>query len=99
MNKINYFMEKDTRLVNYNLTKIIINKDLLLIQYTILRKDFKDKKIIVVRYLKSKNRLFIYEELKDYNPSIYEGFIEWAEANGIERYIVGKIGNENERNN
>lgn len=83
-NKINYFMSKDTRLIVYNLTKIIINKDLLLIQYTILRENFKDKKIIVVRYLKSKNRLFINEELKDYNPSVYEGFIEWANEKGIE---------------
>lgn len=88
--KIRYFMAKDTRLIVDNLSKVIINEDLLLINYTILKRNFKDEKTTVIRYIKKKNRILIYDELKKYNPSVYEGFIGWANEKGIECYINKK---------
>lgn len=90
--KIRYFMAKDTRLIVDNLSKVIINEDLLLIKYTIIKRNFKDEETTVIRYIKKKNRMIIYNELKDYNLSVYEGFIEWANEKGIECYSIGKGG-------
>lgn len=84
-NRINYFMLRDTRLILDNLRKEIINENELLIYYTILRRDLKDEEIIVVNYIKDKNRMIIYDVLKKYNHSIiYDAFIEWANEKGIE---------------
>ena len=84
-NKINYLMSRDTRLVLDNLRKVIINENELLVNYTILKKDLKDEEIIVVNYIKDKNRMIIYDVLKKYNHSIiYDAFIEWAHEKGIE---------------
>lgn len=88
--KIDYFMKKDTRLVFNNLTKEIINENLLLVNYTIPRRNFKDEEIIVLRYIKNKNRMIIYDILKKYNPIVYVGFIEWANEKGIEWYSFGE---------
>lgn len=91
-NKIAYFMERDTRLILDNLSKVIISENVLLINYTILRRRRKVKngKIPVVRYLKDKNRIIFYDTIKKYNSNIYKGFIEWAEDNKIEWYSFGK---------
>lgn len=89
--KITYFMEKDTRLVLDNLTKVVINEDLLLVNYTILRRSLKDKKIPVVRYIKDKNRIIIYDKLKKYNSNVYKAFIEWANEKGIKWWSIGKV--------
>ena len=89
--KIDYFMKKDTRLVFNNLTKEIINENLLLVNYTIPRRNFKDEEIIVLRYIKNKNRMIIYDILKKYNPIVYVGFIEWANEKGIEWYSFGEV--------
>lgn len=88
-NKIAYFMEKDTRLVLGNLSKVVVNENELLINYTILRRSLTDEEIIVVNYIKNK-RLIIYEKLKEYNSSVYEGFIEWANEKRIKVYAVGE---------
>ena len=85
-NKIAYFMDKDTRLVIDNLRKVIINENLLLVYYTI-----KDENSTVVRYIKNKNRVFIYDILKKYNSNIYKAFIEWANEKGIKWYSLGKV--------
>lgn len=87
-NKINYFMDKDTRLVLDNLTKVIVNENILLVDYTIGR--LNDKKITAIRYLRDKNRMLIYGILKKYNPNAYEGFVDWANEKGIEWYGIGK---------
>ena len=87
--KITYFMEKDTRLILESLTKVIVNENILLVDYTIGR--LKDKKITVVRYMKDKNRIIIYDKLKKYNFNFYKAFIDWAESNGIECYSIGKV--------
>lgn len=89
-NKIDYFMKKDTRLVFNNLTKVIINENELLINYTILRKNFKDEETTVINYTKDKNRILIYDKLKKYNSKVYEGFIEWANEKRIKWYSVGE---------
>lgn len=89
-NKIAYFMKRDTRLIESNLSKVIINENILLINYTVLRKNFKDKATTVIRYMRDKNRMIIYDELKKFNPNVYEGFIEWAEDNGIKWYSIGE---------
>lgn len=86
--KIAYFMERDTRLIVDNLSKVIVDENELLVFYTILRKNFKDEKNIVVRYIKNKNMLIIYNKLKKYNPTVYEAFIEWANKKGIEWYSI-----------
>lgn len=83
-NKINYFMSKDTRLVLDNFRKVIISKNVLLVNYTTLRRTLRDEEIVVVSYIKNKNRMIIYDELKKYNSKIYEGFIQWANEKGIE---------------
>ena len=51
-NKIAYFMEKDTRLIIDNLSKVIFNENQVFVNYTILRRSLKDEKTIVVRYIK-----------------------------------------------
>lgn len=89
--KITYFMEKDTRIVVDNLTKVIVNENVLFINYTILRKNFKDEETTVIRYMRDKNRMIIYDELKKYNNNVYNSFIEWAEDKGIKWYSVGKV--------
>ena len=89
--KIAYFMERDTRLVVDNLSKVIIGENILLINYTILRKRLKDKEFTVIRYIKDKNRIIIYDKLKKYNPTVYKAFIDWAEENKIECYSIGKV--------
>lgn len=87
--KIAYFMEKDSRLIVDNLTKIVVNENLLIVYYTILRRNLKDEKTTVVRYLRDKNRLIIYDKLKEYNPIVYQAFIEWADEQGIECVSIG----------
>lgn len=79
-------MDKDTRLVIDNLRKVIINENLLLVYYTI-----KDENSTVVRYIKNKNRIFIYDILKKYNSNVYEGFIEWANEKDIKWYSLGEV--------
>lgn len=90
-NKIAYFMERDTRLILDNLSKVINNENELLVKYTVLRRSLKDKKTTVVRYMKNDNRLIIYDKLKKYNPNVYKGFIEWANEKGIKWYSLGKV--------
>ena len=83
MNKIAYFMAKDTRLIMDNLTKVIIDEDVVVIKYTVFRKDFNDETIIAIRYFRSKNTMIIYDKLKKYNKNVYNSFIKWAEKNKI----------------
>lgn len=90
ISKINYFMARDTRLVLDNLSKVIINKNELFVNYTVPRRSLKDEKIIVARYMKNENRLIIYDKIKKYNSNVYEAFIEWAEENEIEWYNFGE---------
>lgn len=87
--KIDYFMARDTRLVFNNLTKVIIDENELLINYTILRQNFKDEETTVINYTKDKNRMIIYDKLKKYNSNVYEGFIKWANEKRIKWYSVG----------
>ena len=84
--KITYFMEKDTRLITDNLSKVIINEDMILIKYTAFRRNLDDLTFTAIRYYKSKNRIFIYDKLKKYNPNVYEAFIEWANEKEISWY-------------
>lgn len=88
--KIDYFMERDTRLVFSNLTKTIIDKDELIIDYTIQRKDYKDENFMAIHYIKDRNRLVIYDKLKKCNPKIYKAFIDWANDKKIEWFILDK---------
>lgn len=90
-NKIAYFMEKDTRLIVENLSKVIFNENQVFVNYTISRRSLKDEKTIVVRYIKNKNRVFIYDKLKEYNPNVYKGFIDWANEKGIKWYSFGEV--------
>lgn len=92
--RIKYFMAKDTRLIDGNLTKVIVNENIVLVNYTVQKRSLKDEKETVVRYLRNKNRILIYGILKKYNPIVYEGFIDWAENKGIEWH---SIGNEKEQ--
>lgn len=81
--KIEYLMEKDTRLIFGNLTKVIIDKDVVDIKYTVFRKDLNDETITALRYSKSKNTMIIYDKLKKYNKKVYNSFIKWARENRI----------------
>lgn len=85
-NKIAYFMEKDTRLIIENLSKIIFNENQVFVEYTVIRRSLEYEKSIVVRYIKNKNRLIIYDKLKEYNPNVYKGFVDWANEKGINWY-------------
>ncbi len=81
--KIGYLMEKDTRFVVNNLTKVIIDEDTVVIKYTVFRKDLNDETITALRYYKSKNTMIIYDKLKKYNNNVYNSFIKWARENRI----------------
>lgn len=92
-NRTRYFMEKDTRLILNNLTKVIIDEDTVVFKYTIFKKNFNDVTFIAIRYSKSKNIMIIYDKLKKYNNNVYNSFIKWAEDNGIK--LEGGTANEN----
>jgi len=81
--RIGYLMAKDTRFVVNNLTKVIIDKDVVDIKYTVFRKDLNDETITALRYYKSKKLMFIYDKLKKYNKNVYNSFIKWARENKI----------------
>ena len=76
--KIKYFMAKDTRLIMDNLTKVIVDEDMIVIKYTMFRKNLDDLTITAIRYYKSKNTMIIYDELKEYDDDIedYTSVIE-----------------------
>lgn len=89
-NKIAYFMDKDTRLILDNLTKVIIDENEVFVTYTVQR-ILKDVKIAVVNYIKNENLMVIYDRLKKYNSNVYEAFIEWANEKDIEWYSVKEV--------
>lgn len=80
-------MDKDTRLILDNLTKVIIDENEVFVTCTVQR-ILKDEKIVVVNYIKNENLLIIYDRLKKYNSNIYKAFIEWANEKEVDWHSV-----------